>query len=54
MLGEARGGGANLHVEGELGVEKVLHSVMDQATSAEEGARSDAICVGMVESTARR
>jgi N-acetylglucosamine kinase-like BadF-type ATPase len=46
VLGEARAGGANLQAEGELGVEKVLHSVMDQAL----GGRVrdvDAICLGM-------
>ena len=31
VLGEARAGGASLQAEGELGVEKVLHAVMDQA-----------------------
>ena len=33
VLAEARGGGANLQVDGELAVEKVLHAVMDQAGS---------------------
>ena len=31
VLGEGRAGGANLKAEGELAVEKVLHTVMDQA-----------------------
>ena len=31
LLGKDRSGGANLKAEGELGVEKVLHTVMDQA-----------------------
>jgi N-acetylglucosamine kinase-like BadF-type ATPase len=46
MLGEARGGGANLQAEGELGVEKVLHAVMDEATGGRPLA-IDAICLGM-------
>ncbi len=46
VVGEARAGGANLQAEGELAVEKVLHTVMDQAMGgrAVEGA---AICLGM-------
>ena len=46
VLGEGRAGGANLKAEGELAVEKVLHTVMDQAL----GNRSvdvGAICLGM-------
>ncbi|HVO12279.1 MAG TPA: BadF/BadG/BcrA/BcrD ATPase family protein [Vicinamibacteria bacterium] len=46
VLGEARGGGANLQTEGELGVEKVLHAVMADATAA-YAAGIDAICLGM-------
>lgn len=46
VLGEARGGGANLQAEGELGVEKILHAVMDQATSG-EAREIGAICLGM-------
>jgi N-acetylglucosamine kinase-like BadF-type ATPase len=46
VLGEARGGGANLQSEGELGVEKVLHAVMDQATAGQDR-EVDAICLGM-------
>ncbi len=46
VLGEARGGGANLQADGELGVEKVLHTVMAEATAAHAG-EIDAICLGM-------
>ncbi|HSB61241.1 MAG TPA: BadF/BadG/BcrA/BcrD ATPase family protein [Vicinamibacteria bacterium] len=46
VVAEARGGGANLQAEGELGVEKVLHAVMDQATGGQAVA-VDAICLGM-------
>ena len=46
LVGEARGGGANLQAEGELGVEKVLHAVMDQALGAEPREVA-AICLGM-------
>jgi N-acetylglucosamine kinase-like BadF-type ATPase len=46
VLGEARGGGANLQAEGELGVEKVLHAVMDEATRGRPH-EVDAICLGM-------
>lgn len=46
VVGEARGGGANLQAEGELGVEKVLHSVMEQAMGGRAVA-VDAICLGM-------
>jgi N-acetylglucosamine kinase-like BadF-type ATPase len=31
VIGEARGGGANLQAAGELEVEKVLHAVIDAA-----------------------
>jgi N-acetylglucosamine kinase-like BadF-type ATPase len=46
VIGEGRAGGANLKAEGELAVEKVLHTVMDQALG---GRRDDvaAICLGM-------
>ena len=33
VVGEGRGPGANLHVAGELEVEKVLHGVMEEAFS---------------------
>ncbi len=47
VLGEARAGGAGLQAEGELGVEKVLHTVMDQARGGREP-DVQAICLGMV------
>ena len=46
VLGEARAGGANLQTEGELGVEKVLHTVMDEALGS-RAATVEAICLGM-------
>ena len=46
VLAEARGSGANLQVMGELGVEKVLHGVMDE-TLGERDIRPDAICLGI-------
>ena len=46
VIGEGRAGGANLQVEGELGVEKALHAVMDQATGGVELA-VDTICLGI-------
>ncbi len=46
VLAEARGGGANLQIDGELAVEKVLHAVMDQAVGDQERAVA-AICLGM-------
>ena len=46
VLREARGGGANLQSVGELGVEKVLHEVIDAAL-ADSHERLSAICVGM-------
>ncbi len=46
LLGEGRSGGANLKAEGELGVEKVLHTVMDQAIGERER-QVAAICLGM-------
>jgi N-acetylglucosamine kinase len=46
ILGEARGGGANLQSVGELEVEKVLHGVMD-AVLAHRDARPAAICLGI-------
>jgi N-acetylglucosamine kinase-like BadF-type ATPase len=45
ILAEAKGPGANLAVDGELAVEKVLHSVMDQAGG--EMAEPAVICLGM-------
>jgi len=45
-VGEGRAGAANLHTEGELEVEKILHTVIEQAT---EGRRDmpAAVCLGM-------
>ena len=46
IVGEARGGGANLQASGELEVEKVLHHVMDAAIG-DRDVRPDAICLGI-------
>src|SRR5258705_976725 len=46
IIGEARGGGANLQAAGELEVEKVLHHVMDAAIG-DRDVRPVAICLGM-------
>ena len=46
ILGEARGGGANLQAAGELEVEKVLHHVMDAAIG-DRDVRPAAICLGI-------
>jgi N-acetylglucosamine kinase-like BadF-type ATPase len=46
VIGEARGGGANLQAAGELEVEKVLHHVMDDAIG-DRDVRPDAICLGI-------
>src|SRR5262245_27630803 len=46
IIGEARGGGANLQASGELEVEKVLHQVMDAAIG-EHDLRPAAICLGI-------
>jgi N-acetylglucosamine kinase-like BadF-type ATPase len=46
ILAEARGSGANLQVMGELGVEKVLHRVMEQ-TIGDHDVTLDAICLGI-------
>ena len=46
VVGEARGGGANLQASGELEVEKVLHHVMDAAIG-DRDVRPDAICLGI-------
>src|SRR5437868_2766854 len=46
ILGEARGGGANLQAAGELEVEKVLHSVIDAAIGNRD-IRPAAICLGI-------
>jgi N-acetylglucosamine kinase-like BadF-type ATPase len=44
VLGEARGGGANLQTHGELAVEKTLHDVLERASG---GRPVSALCVGM-------
>lgn len=46
IVAEARGPGANLHVAGELGVEKVLHQVMEEAIG-DRDVTPAAICVGI-------
>lgn len=46
ILSEGRGPGANLHAAGELGVEKVLHGVMETALG-ERGIAPAAICLGI-------
>jgi glucosamine kinase len=46
VIGEARGGGANLQSSGELEVEKVLHAVMD-GVLGDRDERPAAICLGI-------
>jgi glucosamine kinase len=46
ILAEARGPGANLHVAGELEVEKVFHEVMEEAIGDRDITPS-AICLGI-------
>lgn len=46
IIGEGRAGGANLQTEGELQVEKVLHSVIEQATRAHH-TWPEAACLGI-------
>ena len=46
VLGEGRSGGANLKADGELAVEKVLHTVMDQAIGDRDRDIA-AICLGI-------
>ena len=46
VLSEARGPGANLHVSGELAVEKVLHAVMESAIG-DRAVVPSAICLGI-------
>src|SRR5216684_573498 len=46
ILSEGRGPGANLHTTGELGVEKVLHEVMEEAIG-DRGITPAAICLGI-------
>ncbi len=44
ICAEAKGGGANLHVQGELGVEKVLYEVLEALDPPEP---ISAVCLGM-------
>ena len=46
IVSEGRGGGANLHAAGELGVEKVLHGVMEAAIG-DRPIVPAAICLGI-------
>jgi len=46
VVSEARGPGANLHVAGELGVEKVLHELMETAIGDREVVPA-AVCLGI-------
>jgi N-acetylglucosamine kinase-like BadF-type ATPase len=46
VLASARGEGANLAVDAELQVEKVLHAVIEEASRGLQGA-PDAVCLGM-------
>ncbi len=46
IIAEARGTGANLHVAGEVGVEKVLHELMVEAIG-DRGITPAAICLGI-------
>ncbi len=46
VVGEARGGGANLKTHGELEVEKVLHNVIEDAES-QAGVVPDAVALGI-------
>src|SRR5262245_53533899 len=44
VLAEARDAGANLHTHGELGVEKVIDSLLERLTA---GGPVDALCMGI-------
>lgn len=46
VVGEGRGGGANLQAHGELEVEKVLHSVIDQAIG-DRAILPSSVCLGV-------
>src|SRR5262245_10220593 len=46
IAGEGRGGGANLQAHGELEVEKVLHSIIDQAIG-DRAILPLAVCLGI-------
>jgi N-acetylglucosamine kinase-like BadF-type ATPase len=46
IVGEGRGGGANLQAHGELEVEKVLHAVIEEACG-DPAIRPSALCLGV-------
>src|SRR5689334_19403184 len=46
IIGEGRGPGANLHVAGELALEKVVHEVMEQAIG-DRAIAPAAVCLGI-------
>ena len=46
IVGEGRAGAANLHTEGELTVEKILHTAIDQAMAG-QATPVAAVCLGM-------
>lgn len=46
VLASALGGGANLRTQGELGVEKVLHAVLEELETA-AGVHADSLVLGM-------
>lgn len=46
IVGEGRGGGANLQAQGELGVEKVLHAVIEEALG-DRHVPIAALCLGI-------
>jgi glucosamine kinase len=46
VLASARGSGANLQVQGELEVEKILHDLMEQALAG-QSFLPDAVCLGI-------
>lgn len=46
IVSEGRAGAANLHTEGELEVEKILHTVIDRATDGRDVTLS-AVCLGI-------
>ena len=46
IVGEGRAGAANLQTEGELEVEKILHTVIEQATDGRPLTPA-AVCLGM-------
>jgi N-acetylglucosamine kinase-like BadF-type ATPase len=46
VIGEGRGPGANLHIAGELALEKVVHEVMEQAIG-DRSVMPAALCLGI-------